>query len=81
MTAIGTAYDNIRLIRRKIDLAEREVAELPHGPQRDATVIRMTNMTQDLVRALHDFAELGYEEQIAQQISLSLDEPLRKYRN
>ena len=30
MTTISAAYDNIRLIRRKIVIAEREVEDVPH---------------------------------------------------
>lgn len=65
MTTIDTAFDNIRLIRRKIRIAETELAEIPLGSQRDASLIRLSNLTQDLVRALHDFADLGYEEEVA----------------
>ncbi|MCF2872101.1 hypothetical protein L0664_13580 [Octadecabacter sp. G9-8] len=68
MTTICAAFDNIRLIRRKIRIAEEELDAIPQGTQRDASLIRLSNLTQDLVRALHDFAELGYEEVVAEHL-------------
>jgi hypothetical protein len=68
MTTIATAYDSIRLIRRKICIAEAELSNMPLGPQRDATVMQLTNLTRDLVRALHDFAAMGYEEDVADML-------------
>jgi len=68
MSTITAAYDNIRLLRRKIDIAEGQLSEMSPGAERDASVIRLANLTQDLVRALHDFAAMGYEEEIAEHL-------------
>ncbi|WP_375280513.1 hypothetical protein [Pseudooctadecabacter sp.] len=69
MTPLSTAYDNIRLIRRKVDIAQRELESLPAGHRRDQGVMRLASLTDDLVRAVQDFAEMGYEEQVFQMLS------------
>ncbi len=71
MTPLATAYDNIRLIRRKVNIAQEEVARQAPGPRRDAAVMRVAALTEDLVRAVQDFADLGYEEQIASFLAKS----------
>jgi hypothetical protein len=71
MTTISAASDNIRLIRRKIVIAEREVEDVPQGSQRDASVIWLVHLTRELVRALHDFEEMGFEDIVAEQLSAS----------
>ena len=69
MAARRMAYDNIRLLRRKIGIAQDEVARLNSGAQRDAAVMRLAALTDELVRALQDFADLGYEEEVAEILS------------
>ncbi len=69
MGARMKAYDNIRLLRRKVNIAQDEVARLTVGPQRDAAVVRVAALTDDLVRALQDFADMGYEEDVARLIA------------
>ena len=65
MTTIETAYDNIRLIRRKINIAQEDVKRQTPGPRRDAAVMRVASLTSDLLRAVQDFADLGFEEEVA----------------
>lgn len=69
MTPLSTAYDNIRLIRRKVDIAHQELASLPAGHRRDQGIMRLAALTEDLVRAVRDFAEMGFEEQVFQMLS------------
>ena len=69
MTTISAAFDNIRLLRRKIRISEVELEDIPVGSQRDASLIRLTNLTRDLVCALHEFAELGHEEEVARHLA------------
>lgn len=80
MTPLSTAYDNIRLIRRKVDIAQQELENLPSGPQRDQGVMRLAKLTDDLVRAVRDFAELGYEEQVFQLLADQAVETRRSVR-
>lgn len=79
MTALSAAYDNIRLLRRKIAIAEEELDALSAGNKRDASMIYMSNLTKDLVRALHDFADMGYEEDVARSISAPMAGYLRAH--
>lgn len=65
MTALASAYDNIRLTRRKVNIAQEEIARHAPGPRRDQAVMRVVSLTEDLVRAVQDFADLGFEEEIA----------------
>lgn len=69
MTPLATAYDNIRLIRRKVRIAQDEVARLSQGAHRDEAVVRVSKLSEDLVRAVQDFAELGYEEELAELLA------------
>lgn len=72
MTAICAAFDNIRLIRRKVRIAEIEIKDLNPGPKRDMAMLRLSRLTTDLLRALNDFAELGYEEEVAKMLEQSM---------
>ena len=69
MTPLATTYDNIRLIRRKVGIAQQEVASIEPGPRRDQAVVRVVSLTQELVRAVQDFADLGYEEKVAEMLT------------
>ena len=77
MTPLATTYDNIRLIRRKVNIAQQEVACFEPGPRRDEALKRVVSLTQDLVRAVQDFADLGYEEEIADMLASSADRERR----
>lgn len=65
MATIDRAFDNIRLIRRQIRIAQLEAKELAVGAQRASALLRLSNLTDDLIRALNDFSDLGYEQQVA----------------
>ena len=69
MTPVATTYDNIRLIRRKVGIAQQEVASIDPGSRRDQAVVRLVSLTQELVRAVQDFADLGYEEEVAKMLA------------
>lgn len=73
MTPLANTYDNIRLIRRKVNIAQQEVACFGPGPRRDEALMRVVSLTQDLVRAVQDFADLGYEEEVADMLTRSAD--------
>lgn len=77
MTSLGAAYDNIRLLRRKIAIAEEQLVDLPHGSHRDEVVMQVSNLTHDLVRALHDFADMGYEEDVARAVSAPMSQVIK----
>ena len=65
MTPLTNAYDNIRLTRRKVDIARQDIARHPPGPRRDEAIQRAMLLTEALVRALQDFAECGFEQEVA----------------
>lgn len=65
MTPISAAFDNVRLIRRKLRIEHETIAREPIGPNRDAAVMRAKDLTDDLIRALQDFADMGYEEEVS----------------
>ena len=73
MTSLTNAFDNIRLTRRKVSIAQDEIARYGPGPRRDEAVVRAATLTADLVRAVQDFAELGYEKEVAALLGHSLD--------
>lgn len=77
MTALATAYDNIRLTRRKVSIAQEEIGRQEPGPRRDEAVMLAVTLTEDLVRAVQDFADLGYEEELATILAKKHDVPLR----
>ena len=65
MKPLATAYDNIRLTRRKVNIAQEEIARHRSGPRRDEALMRAASLTEELVRAVQDFADLGYEKEVA----------------
>ena len=65
MTPLANAFDNIRLTRLKVHIAQEEVTRYASGPRRDEAVVRVALLTEDLLRAVQDFADLGYEEVVA----------------
>lgn len=68
MTALAKAYDNIRLLRRKVEIAQAEDRSLLTPSERDKAMVHLNHLKDDLVRALNDFADLGFEEEIAEII-------------
>ncbi|SLN58190.1 hypothetical protein [Pseudooctadecabacter jejudonensis] len=64
MSPLAAAYDNIRLIRRKVDIAQGELEGLPIGSRRDDGIVRVAKLAEELVRAVQDFADMGYEEEV-----------------
>lgn len=77
MTPLATAYDNIRLMRRKVNIAQEDVARHPVGPGRDAAVMRVADLTGDLIRAIQDFADMGYEAEVADILARGTNEDRR----
>lgn len=73
MTAFGAAFDNIRLIRRKIQIEQATIARAEFGAERDQALARVAALSDDLIRAVNDFAELGYEARVAALIAQSHD--------
>lgn len=69
MTPIEAAYDNIRLLRRKVRIAQEAAAHETSQIARDEAVMRLADVTDDLLRALQDFADLGFEEHVAKMVS------------
>ena len=73
MIAFGAAFDNIRLIRKKIQIEQSTLARAPHGAERDIALARLARLSDDLIRAVNDFAELGFEARVAELIAQSHD--------
>lgn len=73
MTAFGAAFDNIRLIRKKIQIEQATVSRAECGPEWDAALARLSFLSDDLVQAVVDFADLGFEARIAAMIAQSGD--------
>ena len=69
LTTISAAYDNIRLIRRKIRIAQDQMTPLPQGAQRDAAIKQLSDLTRDLIHAMQDFADAGFEDDVAQMLA------------
>lgn len=69
MTPLAAAYDNIRLIRRKIRIAQEEIGGQASRSERDAAIMQLSSLTDDLVTAVQDFADAGFEEQVAGMLS------------
>ena len=65
MTPLTVAYDTIRLIRRKVDIAQKDIVRLSPGPRRDEAIRRASILTDELVSALQSFAECGFEQEVA----------------
>lgn len=65
MTPLAAAYDNIRLMRRKIRIVQDELSAASTRPARDAALVQLSDLTDDLVRAVQDFADAGFEEELA----------------
>ena len=75
MDAFSAAYDNIRLMRRKIRIAQEAAdSEIP-GIARDEAVIRVAALSEELIRLLHDFADMGFEECVAEMIATEGQRP------
>lgn len=75
MTSLAAAYDNIRLIRRKIAIARQAVALEGPNAARDAAIIQVASLADDLVDAVQDFADAGFEQQMADLVA---DQPERR---
>lgn len=75
IAAVSAAYDNIRLIRRKIQIEQQLVEDNECGARRDEAMMRGAHLSEDLIRALNDFAALGYEDRIVQMIKTQLNKP------
>lgn len=73
MSPFAAAYDNIRLVRRKIRIEQEAAAREPVGARRDAAIMRSKDLMEDLIRCMQDFADMGYEEKISEMIA-ALDE-------
>lgn len=69
MKPLANAFDNIRLTRRKVNIAQQEIERQDPGPRRDEAVMRAVSLTEDLVRAVQDFADLGYEQELASMLA------------
>jgi len=79
MSPFAAAFDNLRLVRRKIRIEQEAAAREPVGPLRDAAIMRAQDLTEDLIRCLQDFADMGYEERIASIIAaMDEDDGLRR---
>ncbi len=81
MTSICTAYDNIRLIRRKISIENDEILGSEFGAMRDASIARLSDLKNDLVRAVQEFAELGHEQKVSDLIAPRLDQHRHQKRS
>lgn len=75
MTSLAAAYDNIRLIRRKIAIARRAATLGGPNADRDAAIVRAASLADDLVDAVQDFADAGFEQQV---VDLVADQPERR---
>lgn len=73
MTAFGAAFDNIRLIRKKITIEQETLGQCGSGAERDAALARLAGLSEDLIRAVIDFADLGFEARVAAMIAQSHD--------
>ncbi len=77
MAPLANAYDNIRLARRKVTIAQQEIARHAPGPRRDLAVLQAASLTEDLVRAVQDFAELGFEHEVATMLTHQVERDWR----
>ncbi len=68
MTPLSAAFDNIRLLRRKIRI-EKEIVARSAGSERDEALVRSQDLINDLLRALDDFAEMGFEKQVSELLT------------
>lgn len=73
MTAFGAAFDNIRLIRKKIQIEQATLLQSSSRVERDAALARIADLSDNLIRAVSDFADLGYEARVAAMIAQSDD--------
>lgn len=68
MTPFATAYDNIRLIRRKIQIAEADMTTSLSRVERDRAIVAHQDLVLQLAQMVQGFAEAGYEERVARLI-------------
>lgn len=73
MTAFGAAFDNIRLIRKNIPIEQATLLQSSSLVERDAALARIAVLSDNLIRAVSDFADLGYEVRVAAMIAQSDD--------
>jgi len=73
MTGFCAAFDNIRLIRKKIQIENVTLRQGSFGAERDMALARVVGLSEDLIRALNDFADLGFEARVAAMIAQSHD--------
>lgn len=66
MTPIAAGFDQIRLLRRKIAIARHQIASPADRPARDAAMVELAGLTDDLIDALQAFADAGFEQQLVE---------------
>ena len=66
MTPIAAGFDRIRLLRRKIAIVRQQIADPAPRPVRDAALVELASLTDELLDALQNFADAGYEQRIVE---------------
>lgn len=68
MSVLKASFDNIRLIRRKLSIAQNAAKDAEGQAERDAAVVETMQLLLALGEAVDGFADAGFEDRVAQLI-------------